>query len=260
MSKRGCAFLTVLAVLGALATGGCPVINPGSALMLQDWGRDLLTIPIAVIIGELIDEAQGTNVPLDRQALYDDLYADLSEDLRDDLVSSAGVSGNGDGSGQTSPGPAGPAGQDGQDGQDGAQGATGATGATGAQGPAGADGEDGEDGKDGKDLYAVAMGCVGNDGVPGRGYGFNARKVDEEGENGVYAVALIGYEFPENFDANDLVVLITPDAIVSQEIVTYFDPGVGYGFLVEFRDLRLQRVNTEFCFAVYDTSVDPYAD
>jgi len=92
--------------------------------------------------------------------------------------------------------------------------------------------------------------------VPINGYGYNARKVAET--NGVYAIALVGYQFPENFDPNDLVVLITPGAIVQQEIVTYYDPEVGYGVLVEFRDVWLNPLNTEFCFAVYDTSVDPY--
>ena len=72
-------------------------------------------------------------------------------------------------------------------------------------------------------------------------------------------MALIGYSFPADFDPNNLVVLVTADAIAQQKIVTYYDPAVGYGFLVEFRDVWLNRVNTGFCFAVYDVSVDPYA-
>lgn len=233
--------VTIVAVLvmGAVAVTGC---NPGSALGLHDWGRDLLTIPAAVIIGELIDEAQGTNVPVDREGLHDELYNELLNDLQSEQVLPETQI--------PEPGPAGPAGADGQDGVDGRDGQD------GADGRDGVDGQDGQDGKDGKDLYAVAMGCIDNEGTPLRGYGFNATRV--EGFSGVYAVALVGYEFPENFNPNDLTILVTPNAIVSQEIVPSYEAGVGFGFLVEFRDVWFNRVDTGFCFAVYDTSTDPY--
>ena len=47
---------------------------------------------------------------------------------------------------------------------------------------------------------------------------------------------------------------------MQQNVETYYDPEVGFGFLVDFRDPWLNPVNTEFCFVVYDTSIDPYAD
>jgi hypothetical protein len=134
---------------------------------------------------------------------------------------------------------------------------TGATGSAGATGAAGATGPAGVAGADGKDFSAVALGCIDNGGAPLNGYGYNATKVTET--NGIYAVALIGYEFRAGFDPNNLVVLVTPDALVQQQIVTHFDAELGqFGFLVEFRDLWLHQTNTPFCFVVYDASVNPY--
>jgi hypothetical protein len=254
--------VSLATVLGALTIGGCPVFNASAALGLQDWGRDLLSIPAAVIIGELIDEAQGTNTPIDRNQLYEDLYADLSEDLQ------AGQPIPGPAGPQGPAGPAGPAGADGApgaDGQNGADGAPGADGQDGADGADGADGQDGADGEDGEDLYAVALGCIRNvetdDGIIAEfdGYGFNATKV--QGTSGIYAVALIGYEFPAGFQANDLTILISPQGIVSNEIVVSYDAGLQqWGFLIEFRDVWLNQTNTDFCFGVYDTSEDPFAN
>jgi hypothetical protein len=234
-----------------LLTGGCPSGGAG-ALGLQDWGRDLLSIPASVIIAELIDEAQGTNTPIDPNVITNEVIEQIN-------------------SGQTIPGVPGPAGADGKDGVNGTNGTNGVDGKDGTNGVDGANGVDGKDGTngadgtngvdgvngvDGRDFYAVALGCITDAGTRINGYGFNARKV--AGENGVYAVALIGYDFPGDFDPNNLVVLVTPDAIVQQQIVTSYESGVGFGFLVEFRDVWLDRTNTEFCFAVYDVSTDPY--
>lgn len=296
------------AVAGMAGIGGCP-LNPGAALGLQDWGRDLLSIPAGVIIGELIDQAQGTNTPVN----IEDLRASIRDEILAEIANNAAFSGatNQDPSGLVGPeGPAGPAGEPGssgpagpqgvqgvagpegpagsqgpegsagtaaEQGPEGAQGATGPEGQAGPQGEAGAQGAagppgeagpqgasgpqgpSGEPGPAGADgLFAVALGCVENDGAATRGYGFNASRVANE--NGVYAVALVGYTFPESFNPDDLVILVTPSAIVQQEVVTYFDPEVGYGFLVEFRDVWLNRVNTEFCFAVYDTAINPFGD
>ena len=241
MNTRAHVGLVCVTILVGLTAGGCPILNASSALGLQDWGRDLLSLPIAVIISELIDEAQGTNVPIDSAALT----AEVVDEIETSGLIQPGV-----------PGPQGPAGETGATGP---AGADGATGPAGPEGPAGAEGPAGQDGADGQDLYAVALGCIDDAGAELNGYGYNAAKVPDT--NGIYAVALIGYSFPPDFDAANLVVLVTPDALVQQEIETYFDPDQGhFGFLVEFRDLWLHQTNTSFCFAVYDASVDPYGN
>ncbi len=245
----------LIVLLGAALLTGC---GPG-ALGLQDWGRDLLSIPASVIIAELIDEAQGTNIPIDQDALssalHDQLYNEVLTEIQQELQSGQTVVAGG--------GTEGPQGEQGVQGEQGAQGEQGLQGEQGAQGEQGPQGEQGVQGDAGpagpagKDLYAVALGRVADDGAPLTGYGFNAKRVD--GENGVYAVALVGYQFPADFSPDNLVILVTCNSIAQQNIQTYYDPEVGYGFLVEFRDIWLNRTNTQFNFAVYDVSVDPYA-
>jgi hypothetical protein len=236
--------LAVAGVAAVLAAGGCG----SGALGLQDWGRDLLSLPASAIIAELIDQAQGTNDPVNADQLYNDLYAALQTDLQAGLQA------------PSVPGPQGeqgPQGESGQPGDTGAQGETGTTGATGSTGAPGATGSQGAAGANGKDYYAVAVGTISDAGARLNGYGFTSKKVD--GENGVYAVALLGYQFPDGFSPDQLVILARTGAIAQQQIVTSYDPNVGFGFLIEFRDVWLNRINTEFSFAVYDVSVDPYA-
>ncbi len=252
--------VSLTAVLAALAMGGCPILNPGSALGLQDWGRDLLNIPMAVIIGELIDEAQGENRAVDTQGIYDDLYGDLYNDLNEDLqraLDQPEIPGPEGPQGEQGPvGPEGPEGEQGPQGEQGAQGPQGEQGEQGEQGAQGPAGPRGPAGADGEDLYSVAVGCVSAAGDPLNGYGYNATRV----ENGLYVVALVGYEFPPDFSPSDLVVLVSPDYAIQQNVETYYDEEVGFGFRVDFIDVAFNPVNTDFCFYVIDVSVDPYAE
>lgn len=242
--------LTLLAG-SALLFAGCPSGSAG-ALGLQDWGRDLLSIPVAVIIGEMIDEAQGTNSPITVNGNANDNSSALAAPGAPGPQGAAGEQGA-----QGETGAQGPQGETGAAGANGAQGETGAAGAQGPAGPQGAPGAVGPPGAPGKDFLAVALGCVSAAGSHVNGYGYTSQKV--AGTNGIYAVAMVGFSFPPGYDPNNLVVLVTTDAIAQHEIVTSFDPNTGFGFAVEFRDVWLNQINTDFCFAVYDTSVDPYA-
>lgn len=239
---------------------GC---NPGAALFLQDWGRDLLTVPAAVVVGELIDQAQGENNATDPNALLAQLQADLDAQLNAalaDLDTNTTTVVSGTTTGER--GPAGADGADGVDGKDGVDGQDGKDGVDGAAGQDGADGQDGvdgADGQDGKDYLAIAVGCVSAAGAELSGYGSAAEKAGDVA--GVYTVRFDGYAFPEGFATEDLIILVSTDAIVHKDVMATYDPETGaYGFTVEFRDIWLNRVNADFCFAAYDVSVDPYAN
>jgi hypothetical protein len=102
----------------------------------------------------------------------------------------------------------------------------------------------------------VAAGCVENTGEPRNGYGYNATRV----ETGVYVVALTGYDFPVDFDPDQLVVILTAEYAIQQRVTTYYDSSIGFAFMVEFADIAFNPTNSDFCFYVLDVSTDPYAE
>jgi len=243
--------ILVSLVVALTNLGGCPTALGVAGVAFGAEGAGLATISLGATIAELIASGEG-QPPADTNALHDQLLTELTNELSTSL------------SGQTTPGPAGatgatgPQGPTGPQGETGAQGPQGETGAQGPAGPQGAQGVQGPAGLPGKDFYAVALGTVLDTGTAGNGYGYAVKKVPDT--NGTYVIALVGYQFPTGFDPNNLFILVVPDAIAQQDIQTFYDPNVGFGFGVEFRDVWLQPLNTGFRFLVYDVSTDPYGN
>jgi hypothetical protein len=131
----------------AVAAAGC---NFGSALLLQDWGRDLLTAgALAAALSAMGQRVDTVIAAADAQAAQ---------------VAPA-VPGPQGATGQTgAPGPTGAQGPQGAQGPAGAQGAAGATGAPGETGPAGAQGATGATGAQGETGPPGAPGAAGAPG------------------------------------------------------------------------------------------------
>lgn len=248
MRNPGKTILVVSGLVVSLTTGGCP---SGAALGIAGMalgaeGTALADLSLGVVIGDLIVSGEG-RPPVDTNALHDQLLNELTNDLNNTLA------------GRTTPGPPGPAGStgapgpQGQQGAQGSQGPQGPAGSPGSQGPAG---PPGPSGPPGRDVHPVALGTVSDTGTAQNGYGYASQRVPNA--NGAYVVALVGYPFPAGFDPNNLMIMVVPDAIAQQDIETFYDPNVGFGFGVQFRDIWLQPLNTGFRFVVYDVSTSPY--
>jgi hypothetical protein len=125
-------FSALVVAGGACASFGC---NPGAALWLQDYGRDLL-LSGGALAAALAALGQA-NDALDTANNANDT-AQAALDLADASQGQPGAPGP--------QGPPGPAGQDGAAGQNGADGAQGAAGAAGQNGQNGANGADGAPG------------------------------------------------------------------------------------------------------------------
>jgi len=254
--QRAVIGLGLLGVLSVALLGGCPAISAHSALFLQDWGRDLLGTGVAIAAADAMDEARAAQQQaIDPNSIYADLYAQLTQDLQSGLDQVAAQ------------GPQGETGATGATGETGATGATGATGETGATGATGATGERGATGEQGPAGIpgVAATGCAGADGTAGGGYGFTVRRAPDPNaaskvQNGVYLIDLVGYEFPANYDPANLVVILSPSALVDKTIVKRWTEDGHLEVQVTFRDLFLNKVNTDFCFFVIDGTVNPYAE
>lgn len=248
----------VVSLLFMPMLAGC---NSGAALNLQDWGRDLLGVSAAVVLGQLIDQGENSATTFDPNDLLAQLQLYIDDQLNSALdrvppgaVGPAGEQGPpGDTGPQGPPGETGPQGQPGETGAQGPPGAQGPAGDAGPQGPAGAQGLPGADGTQ----YQAALGCVSAAGAVVTGYGYSVEKATDLA--GVYRVRFTAYDFPDPFSTADLVVFATTDALVNKDVTVTYDADTDtYGFTIEFRDLWLSRVNADFCFAAYDASVDPF--
>jgi len=143
-SNKGLVFGSVatIAVAGVLATAGC---NGGSALMLQDWGRDLLSIGSGALVAALV----AAN------------YVDSANGLVLGEVGPAGPPGpqgpQGEPGAPGEPGRSAPAvpGEQGPAGPEGPQGPAGPTGPEGATGPEGPAGPPGPEGSRGPSYFDV---------------------------------------------------------------------------------------------------------